>query len=147
MTGAGVLAAACAALAALALAVPLVRNWFASITTGVWLLAEPYYNEKRAALRLRKVRLPPGEYGERAAHEAQQLSKVIQERAAVALPVDIARVPPTLEQATDRIKSELPAGVSLKLDLASPRIDRVTAAKQGLVAVARLTGRIGVNAE
>jgi cytochrome c biogenesis protein ResB len=63
MTGAAVLAAACVAMAALALGVPRIRARFASLRTAVWLLSFI------AALSVVGVvigqRLPPGAYVER----------------------------------------------------------------------------------
>jgi hypothetical protein len=108
----------------------------------VWLTATPAYDAVTSRIRLREARLVPG--AQVAQLEgmglARSLENALERHGAIALPVDIAAAPASLETMVQSLGAALPKGVRVGLKLAPGSIQKVSVAPEGLIALAVLQG-------
>jgi len=110
-----------------------------------WLAAEPWFDASSRQLRLREA--TPLAAGDRRGRAARDLADELQASFATPLPLDLAGLGGALDRALRELLPELPQGVTLDLDLESPRVRAVTVASDGIAATVAVTGRAELRAE
>ncbi len=110
-----------------------------------WIAAEPWFDASSRQLRLREA--TPVAAGDRRGRVARDLADKLQGSFAAPLPLDLAALGGALDRALRELVPELPEGVTLHLDLASPRVRAVTVGNDGIAATVAVTGRAELRAE
>jgi hypothetical protein len=107
----------------------------------VRVLAEPEWDAKASRLRLARVRLAPGQPRRSALLANAGVEKLVAERAAIALPVDVSTTPTALESLVERLTAERPQGVDVDVEVEPATISRVVIEPAGLVPIASFRGK------
>lgn len=110
----------------------------------VWLVAQPWFDPDRSAIRLRRVGAYPGAPRLKKRLEAE-LVKAVMERAVVSLPIDVDAAREALEtvQAMGAVAGAGVADLRVRFD---PPAVSMAIDPESLVAVVTLTGTLGVEA-
>lgn len=102
--------------------------------------AEPTWDSKASRLRLASVRLAPGQPKRAGLLAGAGVERLITERGAIALPVDVSGTPTALEGLVERLTAERPQGVDVAVDVQPARIERVLIDAEALVPIASFRG-------
>ena len=106
----------------------------------VTLLAKPEWDDTRARLRLASVRIAPGQPKRAELLAEAGIERLVAERAAIALPIDVSGAPTALEGLVERLAKDRPDGMEVAVDIQPAKLDRVLVATDGLVPVASFRG-------
>lgn len=108
------------------------------------LLAEPRWDAEASRVRLTNVSLAPGQPERSRLLAGSGIDRLVTERAAIALPLDVSGAPTALEGLVERLAKERPDGVDVTVEVQPARVDRVLVAPEGLVPVASFRGGAAV---
>jgi hypothetical protein len=110
----------------------------------VRVLADPRWDATTSRLRLDHVRIAPGQPKRTELLAASGIERLVAERAAIALPVDVSGTPTALRALVERLAQERPEGVEVAASVEPARIERVAVAAEGLVPIASFRGTAAV---
>ncbi len=109
------------------------------------LLAEPWYDAAASRVRLRQVVVAPGTGLDPS--NAAELVALVEQHAAVALPLDAASAPNALSGLVERLAQDLPEQVRAEVALEPARVEPVLLDGESLVPIVALTGTATVRVQ
>jgi hypothetical protein len=111
---------------------------------GMWLLAEPWYDERSGQIRLRKIEAPGSSAAEQ---EVLVMKPLLEGRFGLVPPLRPPAIQQQLEQLFTQIKGEIPEPMELEVGVQVPRIDSIVPAQEGLISVLSVQARVALNAK
>ena len=104
---------------------------------GIWLLAEPWFDPTTARVRMRSLRVAPGQPQ---VDGIEGVLTTLEGAGGVALPVDVSAGPSALETLVRSFTQGLPPNVRVAASVAPARVDRVLMDGDSLVPIATFNG-------